>query len=99
MQYLKDLETVVLINSYTKNKRGVDKVGLLFDKWLNDLGFSVNLHKRQEIGNHRYYTSKTDSCAKKLLLLGHLDTVFPEGKFDTFKMDDRWVYGPGYWNQ
>jgi len=95
MQYIKDLETVVQINSYTKNKRGVDRVGLHFDKWLEDLGYALRLHKREDIGNHRYYVSKTTPSAKKLLLLGHLDTVFPEGKFEEFRVDEEWVYGPG----
>lgn len=29
------------------------------------------------------------------MLLGHLDTVFPEGSFETFHEDEAWVYGPG----
>jgi len=95
MQYIKDLETVVQINSYTKNKRGVDRVGLHFDKWLEELGYVLHLHKREDIGNHRHYVSKKNPFAKKLLLLGHLDTVFPEGKFEEFRVDDEWVYGPG----
>ncbi len=95
MQYLKDLESIVRINSYTKNKRGVDRVGLLFDKWLQELGYHVNIHKRDEIGNHRHYISKKNQQTKKLLLLGHLDTVFPEGKFEEFDIDSEWVYGPG----
>ena len=95
MQYIKDLETIVKINSFTKNKRGVDRVGLHFDGWLEDLGYTLRLHKRDDIGNHRHYVSKKTSSAKKLLLLGHLDTVFPEGKFEEFRVDDKWVYGPG----
>ena len=95
MSYLDDLETVVNINSYTKNKIGVDKVGLIFDSWLIELGFKVNVHDRGNIGNHRHYISPHDKTAKKLLLLGHLDTVFPEGKFENYSEDVDWVYGPG----
>jgi glutamate carboxypeptidase len=94
MQYLNDLHAVVSINSYTKNKAGVDKVGALFDEWLSKLGFEVEVFKRSEIGDHRYYKSKHED-GKKLLLLGHLDTVFPPGKFEVFKDDEAWVYGPG----
>ncbi len=46
MQYLKDLESIVKINSYTKNKIGVDKVGQLFDKWLLSLGYKVTVDLR-----------------------------------------------------
>lgn len=95
MEYLKDLEKVIAINSYTKNKSGVDSVGTIFDQWLEEIGYSVALYKRESIGNHRYYTSKHDSAAKRLLLLGHLDTVFPPEKFEDFSEDEEWVYGPG----
>jgi len=95
MSYLNKLEQVVKVNSYTKNKHGVDKVGLFFDKWLLDLGFDLTVYERADIGNHRYYTSKHSKNAKKLLLLGHLDTVFSEGEFEVFNEDEEWVYGAG----
>ncbi len=94
MSYLLDLKKVVDVNSFTKNKAGVDKVGLIFDAWLSELGFKVNIHQRELIGEHRHYTS-TKKEGKKLLLLGHIDTVFPEGKFESFSEDETWVYGPG----
>ena len=94
MSYLLDLKKVVNVNSFTKNKAGVDKVGLIFDGWLSDLGFSVQVYQRELIGEHRHYTS-TKKEGKKLLLLGHIDTVFPEGKFESFSEDETWVYGPG----
>ncbi len=95
MKYLDDLKTVVKINSYTKNKNGVDKVGEIFDRWLKELGFECNIHKRELIGDHRHYTSTKDKNSKKLLLLGHLDTVFAPEKFDEYSEDENWVYGPG----
>ena len=94
MHYLDNLQTVVQINSYTKNKSGVDRVGEIFDTWLFDLGFRLELHERGAIGNHHHYISKHKE-GKKLLLLGHIDTVFPEGKFETYSEDAKWVYGPG----
>lgn len=95
MTYLNDLKSVVAINSYTKNKLGVDKVGELFDEWLKPLGFNIEIHERETIGSHRHYTSKYNKNAKRLLLLGHLDTVFPPEKFETYHEDSAWVYGPG----
>jgi len=95
MKYLNDLKTVIDINSYTKNKSGVDKVGQVFDKWFEDLGFITHLQKREHIGNHRHYKSLHVEGEKKLLLLGHLDTVFPPNKFENFTQDDEWIYGPG----
>jgi glutamate carboxypeptidase len=95
MNYLKDLQSIIEINSYTKNKAGVDRVGEIFDVWLKDLGFEVEIHKRSLIGDHRHYKSAHSNGSKKLLLLGHLDTVFPQGKFEEFSEDEEWIYGPG----
>ena len=95
MQYLNDLKIVIEINSYTKNASGVNRVGDIFDNWFEELGFVTTIYKRDKIGNHRHYTSSHDKSSKKLLLLGHLDTVFPQGKFESFSDDEKWVYGPG----
>ena len=95
MNYFDDLETIIKINSYTKNKQGVDRVGLIFDKWLKELGFKVDIYEREHIGNHRHYKSKKIKNSKQLLLLGHLDTVFPPNKFEHYKEDEEWIYGPG----
>ena len=95
MQYLNDLKTVININSYTKNAQGVNRVGDIFDAWFEDLGFQTTIYKRQDIGNHRHYISSHSADSKRLLLLGHIDTVFPEGKFEHFSEDEEWVYGPG----
>ena len=95
MEYINDLEKIIKINSYTKNKTGVDQVGLVFDKWFDELGFSRKIYKRESIGDHRYYRSQHDENSKKLLLLGHIDTVFPQGKFEEYSIDEDWVYGPG----
>ncbi len=95
MQYFSFLQELVSINSYTHNKVGVDHVGALFDTCLKELGFRVEIYKREIIGDHHYYTSRCDPNKKRLLLLGHLDTVFPPGKFETYREDEKWVYGPG----
>ena len=89
-----ELKSVIEINSWTKNKNGVDKVGNIFEAWLKEIGFSLNRHKRENIGDHLHFVSKSKE-GKKLLLLGHLDTVFPPGKFEEFKEDELWIYGPG----
>jgi len=95
MQYIEDLKKIIQINSYTKNKIGVDKVGMIFDSWFQELGFKIVTYEREFIGAHRHYISKKTKNAKKLLLLGHIDTVFPEGKFEEYNEDEEWIYGPG----
>ncbi len=95
MNYFNDLETIIKINSYTQNKLGVDRVGIIFDNWFRELGFEVDIYERENIGNHRYYKSKNIKNAKRLLLLGHLDTVFPPNKFEHYSHDEEWIYGAG----
>ncbi|MEA1914157.1 MAG: M20/M25/M40 family metallo-hydrolase, partial [Campylobacterota bacterium] len=94
MDYLKDLEKICSINSYTKNKQGVDAVGAQMQEWLEAIGFETTTYERDLIGNHQLFTTtKTDGA--KILLLGHNDTVFSQGTFETFTQDEQWVYGPG----
>jgi glutamate carboxypeptidase len=95
MNYIQDLKKVVEINSYTKNKEGVNLVGEIFDEWFEALGYETRIYQRENIGNHRHYKSLHVKNSPKLLLLGHIDTVFPPGKFEYFTEDEQWVYGPG----
>ncbi|RXJ87551.1 M20 family metallopeptidase [Arcobacter sp. CECT 8985] len=94
MTYLKDLEKIIRINSYTKNKAGVDNVSKYMTEWLLKLGFTHQVFKRNDIGNHNLYLSKKTK-GKKILLLGHNDTVFPPNTFENFTEDEKYIYGPG----
>mgnify|MGYP000421310636 CR=1 FL=1 len=89
-----DLAKMVNVNSYTKNKAGVDEVAAIYSQWMSELGFAVKVHQREQIGNHVHYVSSI-RAGKKVLLLGHFDTVFPPNTFEGFNEDDDWVYGPG----
>jgi len=94
VNYLKDLEKICKINSFTNNKIGVDRVGKQMQEWLEAIGFETEVHERSGIGDHLLFLSKKVD-GKKILLLGHNDTVFPEGKFEEFSQDNEWIYGAG----
>jgi len=94
MKYLKELKQLVEINSYTKNKKGVDKNAEIYITKMIPLGFEHTIYEREKVGNHILFTSQKRD-GKKLLLVGHMDTVFPENTFEEYKEDDTWVYGPG----
>jgi glutamate carboxypeptidase len=89
-----DLKRLVNLNSYTKNKLGVDENGKIFISWMKEIGFECEIYERKEIGNHLLFKSSQEK-GKKVLLLGHLDTVFPPTSFEHFQEDDTWIYGPG----
>ncbi len=89
-----ELKSIIEINSYTKNKAGVDKINGIYTDWMLTIGFDATVYERSEIGNHVLYTTPK-SEGKKILLLGHQDTVFPPGSFEHFREDEEWIYGPG----
>jgi glutamate carboxypeptidase len=72
----------------------VDKISKIMTKWFSDLGFKNICYQRETIGNHNLYVSPK-TAGKKILLLGHNDTVFPKGKFERYSKDEKWIYGPG----
>ncbi|MDP4985191.1 M20 family metallopeptidase [Pseudoalteromonas tunicata] len=89
-----ELAKMVNCNSHSKNKTGIDENAEIFKAWMQPLGFSCQTFAREHIGNHLLFSSPK-RLGKKILLLGHLDTVFPQGTFCHFSEDAQWVYGPG----
>ncbi len=94
MSEFQELAELININSYTKNKKGVDANGALMQKKFEALNFKTTIYERKEIGNHLFFESAKKE-GPKMLLLGHLDTVFPPGTFEHFSEDSEWIYGPG----
>lgn len=90
-----DLIQMMSINSWTKNKLGVDENGELMKNWLLALGMQATVFSRKEIGDHLLMTSPHVPGMRRLLLLGHLDTVFPPKSFEQVTEDEYWIYGPG----
>jgi len=89
-----ELKEIIEINSWTKNKNGVDINGKIFGEWIEKLGLKKKIYQREEIGDHLHFISEKQN-GKKLLLLGHLDTVFPPNSFEGFREDNEWIYGAG----
>lgn len=89
-----ELAHFINTNSYTKNKAGVDQVGRLYQQIIEPLGFQTTRFEREQIGDHLLFQSSATG-GDKLLLLGHLDTVFPPDTFTHFSEDKEWLYGPG----
>lgn len=90
-----DLANIIQINSFTGNKEGIDKNGDIFRAWMEALGYQTTVYHRKALGNHLLFTSNVIKQHKRILLLGHLDTVFPPGRFENFTEDEEWIYGPG----
>ncbi|WP_035559402.1 M20/M25/M40 family metallo-hydrolase [Hymenobacter sp. IS2118] len=72
------LEQVVNINSGTLNLKGVREVGTVFQKEFDALGFKTEWVPMPETMNRAGHlvAQQKGKKGKKLLLIGHLDTVF-----------------------
>ncbi len=92
------LEKIVNINSGTNNIEGVKQVGKVFQAELDAMGFSsqwIDMPAEMKRAGHLLSEHK-GSRGKKLLLLGHLDTVFePQGNPAGFIRQDTIAFGPG----
>lgn len=93
------LEKVVNINSGTLNLEGVKEVGNVFDKAFKDIGFTtewIDMPAEMNRAGHLFASTKGNK-GKRLLLIGHLDTVFEkDSEFQQFEMvNDSIAKGPG----
>ena len=92
------LEKVVNINSGTLNQKGVREVGNVFSSAFESIGFQTEWIEMPEEMNRagHLFASIEGTEGKRLLLIGHLDTVFEENSpFQTFVRQDSIAYGPG----
>ena len=92
------LEKMVNINSGTMNFEGVEKVGQVMRAELEPLGFKVDwvpMAAAHRAG-HIVATHKGSGKGKRMLLIGHLDTVFEkDSPFQTWKRTGDTAEGPG----
>ena len=91
------LERLVNINSGTMNFAGVRQVGDILRKELDALGFQTRWVDGAPFGRAGHLIAERTGTGPRLLLIGHLDTVFePSSPFQKFeKTSDTTVRGPG----
>jgi len=92
------IEKVVNINSGTLNIDGNKAVGEIFQTELDQLGFTtywVTYPETVKRSGH-LFAEMRGGKGKKIVLIGHLDTVFePDHSFQKFTRDGEIAYGPG----
>ena len=93
------LEEVVNVNSGTLNLKGVRQVGALFEGAFDAIGFETQWEEMpEEMNRAGHLIARIEGAqGKKLLLIGHLDTVFEENSpFQTFeRVNDSIAKAPG----
>lgn len=91
------LEEMVLIQSGSANKAGVDAMARLVERTCRTLPVRIQTIEQKTLGNHLVvHTHAVDAASQRILLVGHMDTVFPaDTDFNWFREDERHCYGPG----
>ena len=95
-ELLERLELLVNIDSGTGQVSGINHIMTYLEQWLGDLGFTVTLHDSASFG-HNLVARLKGKGEVRLLLVGHVDTVYSAGAVATqpFEVRDGLAYGPG----
>ncbi len=98
-EMLELLEAAVNIDSGSSNKTGADAMATLMESFLAGAGLSAMRHRLQTHGDCISAEIRGASFGKDghVMLLGHMDTVFPAGTAARrpFRIQDELAYGPG----
>lgn len=95
-ELLQFLKQIVLIQSGTSNKSGVDRVGQAIVVALAQTGMKAEEISHEKLGNTWMFSTPAAENTKSILLIGHMDTVFPaDTDFNWFREDAYKIYGPG----
>ena len=93
--YLEDLATLVNIDCGSYTKDGVDQVGALDGRVPRAARRAGRDPCPRDPGRHRSWArSAVGAGGPRVLLIGHLDTVFPEGTAGGPAVPDRGRPGP-----
>jgi len=92
------LRELVEVESPSEDKAAVDRAGDLVGRWAGELGGKVKRHTQKTFGDVlelRFGPNR--STSGRVLLLGHLDTVWPMGTLEKmpWKESDGKISGPG----
>src|SRR5690554_2276343 len=93
-QMISMLREVVNIESPTEHPEGVNQVAIIFREQLEQIGFKTEYVQDEGYGNHVLGNYEVPG-ARRVLMMGHMDTVFPLGTGWGFSMDEARAYGPG----
>ncbi|HZQ18105.1 MAG TPA: M20 family metallopeptidase [Terriglobales bacterium] len=93
------IRQLVEIESPSDLKQAVDRLGTVVGSRFAELGGRVHLHHAEKFGDHLQIDFKSTGGAKQkpILLLGHLDTVYPIGTISKMpcRVAQGRLHGPG----
>lgn len=91
------LKEVVQINSDSMNFEGVRVVGAKFEEAFAEIGVATNWHDGKAFGRAGHLEANAGKSGLKVLMIGHLDTVFPkDSPFQNYEViNNQYHKGPG----
>lgn len=91
------IRQLVEVESPSDNKPAVDRLGELLAGRFEALGGHAKFHRTPDRGDHLQVDFTGQGSGKPVLLLGHLDTVYPMGTLATMpcRVSGQKLYGPG----
>jgi glutamate carboxypeptidase len=95
-EMLDRLERIVNMDSGSRDKADVDKVGRVLKGWWEDEGFEIEEVVYNDLGNCYVARFNQNQPGSKIVLIGHFDTVFSAGEVlaRPFRIDGDKAYGP-----
>lgn len=99
-EYMKLWETMVNIDSGSGHAEGLRRMAATLEPRLEAAGFTIERHpgrKGDDDSEYSIVARKTGKGTASLLLMAHMDTVFPPGTAAErpFTVDGDWAWGPG----
>jgi glutamate carboxypeptidase len=90
-------KALVIRESPSTDKHAVDALGEFIVEHLREIGAQVVVFPRDEVGDLIYASWNDTAPGKPILLMGHIDTVWPVGTLDDMPLWQSGVrlYGPG----
>ncbi len=91
------IRQLVEIESPSDSKTAVDQLGALLAGRFEKIGGHAKFHRVQDFGDHLQVDFAGARSGKPVLLLGHIDTVYPMGTLSATpcRMADGRLWGPG----
>ncbi|HZS77463.1 MAG TPA: M20 family metallopeptidase [Ktedonobacteraceae bacterium] len=95
-ELLERLQLLINIDSGTGQVEGVNKIITLLEQWAGAIGYTTRQYPTDNFGNN--LVIRREGRGKlRLLLVGHIDTVYPAGAAQRrpFYISEGLAYGPG----
>ncbi|MBA4423293.1 MAG: hypothetical protein C0390_09375 [Syntrophus sp. (in: bacteria)] len=90
------LKRLVLIQSGTRNKAGVDRVCREIYDLFEPLSLDRRILPQETYGDLLVVSVPSNEDRRRILLAGHMDTIFPaDTAFCGWREDESYFYGPG----